>query len=366
MNFYPELTQSIFLQLARLLTNSGDIFQNGCDLTAYLFTDYHEAVCVKPISREDVIREAHFDLFEPDIPAPYPGVILFHGSSPAFSDSMIERKNIFLKNGFAVMIVDSFTHTRVYEDCQSIGTHCAGLSHSNKYLFMPPDQCPAIADTSKINREITRAFLSWASEGKIMLPGERTHEFFEAIQTMRKHPHIKADQLTVVGYSHGGSVVLDALSLVANNLPPPGGKHLPENPLEGVNSAIVYYPNCRPGCYFEDLRSTPDIPVLMLLADHDELVSPTLCQEVVDDINQRKEARFITTARFDGGHAFDMTEYPEFDETLKNEAYNHTLSFIKHNLNECQVPEVIPPSYWKLMSEIYSSPYIHEEFDCLF
>ena len=202
------------------------------------------------------------------------------------------------------------------------------LDHSYKHLFMPPDQCPAAADNSKINREIIRAFLSWATEGKTMLPGERTHEFFEAIQIMRKHPRIKADQLSVVGYSHGGSVVLDALSLAANNMPPPGGSRLPENPLEGVNSAVVYYPNCRPGCYFEDLRSIPDIPVLMLLAEHDKFVSPTLCQEVVDDVNQRKEARFITTMSFDAEHAFDMTEYPDFNQTLKDEAFkSHTLVY---------------------------------------
>ena len=70
MNIYPEFTQSLFLQLTRALTNSDDVYQNGCDLTAYMFTEYHEAACVEPVSREDVIREARFELFEPDIPAP--------------------------------------------------------------------------------------------------------------------------------------------------------------------------------------------------------------------------------------------------------------------------------------------------------
>lgn len=329
MNFYPELLQRFLLYVTSVCTGSNDVFLNSCALTNHLFTEYHEAFCLPETSREDIIRKAHFNLFEPDIAPPYPGVILVHGSSQAYSESMLDRKNLLLKEGFAVMIIDSFTHTRIYEYCQKPGNHCSKTPYFWHPFYIPADQCPATINMDKVNQETLQTFLDRVVEGMTLMPAERTHELFEAIQMMKSHAHIKPDQISIIGYSHGGSVVLEALSLAAKNMSPPGSTTLSGASLAGVNSAVAYYPNCRPGSYFENLRATPNIPTLLVLADRDEFVSPDICQEVADDINQRKSARFITTVRFDAQHAFDMKEYPGFNELYKSRVISETLYFIK-------------------------------------
>lgn len=334
MRFYPEWVQSVFLQCARMMSDTGDIYDGACLLTAYLFNEFHESVCLDRVSPEEISRETQFKIYLPYGKSPFPGVILFHGSSPAFSDSMLQRKRFFLDQGWAVMIANSITHARASDFCSS-------HQHEEDDQASSDEQC----DSLPVTINCMQRYLDNISQGYTLTPGERALDFYEAVKVMRKHPDIDANRLSVVGYSHGGSVVLEALTLAANNLTPPGGQQLPDNPIRGINAASVYYPNCRPGMYFEHYRQMPDIPVQVILASQDEEVLPEICEEIVNEINQNDLKKKMHVHYFDGAHAFDMTEYPGYNSTFRHKVQTKTADFIRQHLDQCPKPEIIPPTF---------------------
>ena len=339
--FSIEAIQGVALQVVSLITSSDDVFENSCYLTRFLFPEYHEAVCVSVVTDEEITRETDFHIFFPkNSSPPYPAVLLVSGSSPVSSATMNERRELFLEQGFAVMVLDSFTPHRILEDCFRNDVPCntyQKLSGNHWNHSQPlPVSCPAINLFHEHNQAYISAFLSRITLGYTLLPAERTHDLFKALEILRQHGKIDRNRLVIIGYSHGGSVVLEALTLTGNRRPPPGDKHFSESrhSLEGVTAVISYYPNCRPGTYFERHGNMAEIPVLAILARYDEYVRSELCQQAIDSTNQYLGYQGIRTLMFDNFHAFDMKEYgAAYDPQSKKLAADKTLKFIREHLD---------------------------------
>ena len=141
----------------------------------------------------------------------------------------------------------------------------------------------------------------------------------------------------VIGYSHGGSVALEALTLSEKQLPPPGDKTFSreEHSLDGIRAVVVYYPNCRPGMYFHWHSQIRDIPLQFHMALNDEYVRPDLCDAVISRIRQHPRFSKLSTLYYDARHAFDMKEYGDaYNEHSKQTSITHTLEFIRETLDK--------------------------------
>ena len=334
MKIILELFQGALLQVVGWMTSSDDVFEAGERITRHVFTEYHQAVTVRKSRWEKVHKELQYRVRMPQGQPPFPGVLLFHGSSPAFSQSMLKRTNTLLANGYAVMTVNSFTRKRCLDD----------FFHSAE----PPDayqaHCNVTDASSSRVPALMQAYMNRVTKGYTLLPAERTQDFFAALEVMRKDPGVDSSRLSVIGYSHGGSVVLEALTLARIGKPPPGLDTLPETALDGVNAAIAYYPNCQPGTYFHWSASIVSIPTLMVLANQDEFVTPYFCRRTAQTINNEFGKRMIELLSFQNKHAFDMFEYPEaFDPASAETVTENTLTFIEKNLDTCPVPDKTDP-----------------------
>ena len=173
-------------------------------------------------------------------------------------------------------------------------------------------------------------YLDRVTIGATLSPTERVHDLYEALYLFRNDVKVDADNLALVGYSHGGSVVLEALTLTGNKIPPPGDDvfHSKEHSLKGVRAATVYYPNCRPGTYFEQHAEIEKIDLQVHLAEQDEYVRPDLCQSVIDRFDLPPDSIRLQVHYYDEKHAFDMKEYvAAYSEKSKNLAFGRTLQF---------------------------------------
>ena len=320
-----EYSQYIFLLLASLLTPSGDLYDAACRGTNLLFREYHQGLCPEARSWDDVRQSLDYKFFFPSAgqhgEESWPVVILMHGASSAHSLSMVKRRQFFLEQGFAVLIPDSFTPGRVM----------AGLPDDGRDLYAPQSLGNA-AFTHRDDRH--RRFQDRVTQGYALLPAVRAPDVHVALDIARNNPRINSKAIYMVGYSHGASAALEALTLHTLNKPAPGMESpAPGNNLEGIQSVVLYYPSCRPGNYFPWHKVWPSIPTLMIMGTRDELCGLENCQLVNRVINQNAGFEVIEELLVEGDHNFDMEEFPqEYDVAAEQKARSKTLDFIsRHN-----------------------------------
>ena len=319
-----EYLQYLLLVAMSWMTPTGDLYDSACLLTKYLFREYHEGVCPKPLTWEKVQAELEYEFFYPSTGhfAPYPLVILVHGSSSANSVTMQKRRAFFLQLGYAVMVPDSFTEPRVK----------AGLALplQKKGLYAPGASAPDIFTDSAAYQKQVDLFYERVSDGHAFLPAVRAADVFVALDAARKNPRIDSNGISIVGFSHGASTVLEALTLAELGKPLPGMKRLPKERLAtGVRSIVLYYPSCQPGHYYAWHSVWPQIPTLMILGSQDELCRPGNCQAINRTINQRVGFPLIQVVMYNAPHNFDMEEFPkDYMPEYEKRALMDTLRFI--------------------------------------
>lgn len=346
-----EFIQGLALYILSWYHYESDVYKSACHMTRMMYPQYADIACLDNISNEEVRREISTPVFYPDAEPPFPGIILVSGSSPAMSESMIERKDFFLERGFAVMILNSFTRARILEDCFKEDAPCSTFLELTKQYknnsALLHFQCPTtehlIIDSQQ--HLMTQNYLQRVTKGATMSPAERVHDLYEAMTILRRDKKVDSSNLALVGFSHGASVILEALTLTKNKIPPPGGQIFSpkEHSLEGIRAAVVFYPNCRPGTYFQRHAAIEYIDFQIHQANHDEYVRPELCYSVICRIDRNTEFKKLKIHYYDDKHAFDMKEYGDaYNEQSKHLAYQRTFEFIRLALDpkyqyECTV-----------------------------
>lgn len=318
------------ISLATYLAPMSEFSERICIVATYFFPEYRESACVEPNNWDNVHRESDVHLEYPKGKAPFPAVLLLHGSSDALSESMIRRKKEFLSAGYAVMIVNSFTDDRYLEHCFRGVSPCDYMPRNRERLISEVlPVCPASLD-KQAHMALHQGYIDRVAVGHALLPWERAADFYAALKQLKNDTSIQADNIHVAAYSHGGSTFLDAITIAYNNLILPGFDALQDNSLAGIRSAAVYYPNCAPGTYFHWFQSTPlQLPVLIILASDDGVVKPEECEQAVSRMNSRTGSASYTLKWFDNRHGFDMVEYPDaFDPVSQKAATEVTLAFI--------------------------------------
>ncbi len=152
----------------------------------------------------------------------------------------------------------------------------------------------------------------------------RAADVFAAIALARADARLDADRLYLVGWSHGGWTILDALSYVADGETPPGLEALPTAPLSGVAGALVIYPYCGPITRIDEAALPDSPPVFAILAQNDSIASPEACEAILAR-EKAAGAPVEWVLRPGLTHAFDAPDQPpdprmEFDPKAAAEA----------------------------------------------
>lgn len=137
---------------------------------------------------------------------------------------------------------------------------------------------------------------------------ERAADVRAAIALAAAEPGIDAQRLALIGWSHGGWTVLDALSFSAENRAAPALTDV-EPGLPGVQLAIAFYPYCGFLAHHDTNPLDGTIAVYAVLSGSDQVVPTQAC---VDVLSQAKSAgQPVEYEVWDGlSHAFDEPNPP--------------------------------------------------------
>lgn len=99
-------------------------------------------------------------------------------------------------------------------------------------------------------------------------PQVRTRDVVRATNWLAEQPHIESAKMALIGWSHGGSTVLAAVSAAR------------PAPKVEFKTAIAFYPGCRG--YFESERWSPRVPVTILIGAIDDWTPAAPCKALAD------------------------------------------------------------------------------------
>jgi dienelactone hydrolase len=136
--------------------------------------------------------------------------------------------------------------------------------------------------------------------GLRMRGGERADDVFAALEQVRADPRFDAGQVALIGWSHGGWTILDAMARAAGR---EGAS------LAGVRAAVLLYPYCGVLTQADTAPIGAEIPVSMTLAGRDRVVSAQACRDLA--AARRAEGATLTVIEEPGlTHAFDAEDQP--------------------------------------------------------
>ncbi|MFG5860587.1 dienelactone hydrolase family protein [Metapseudomonas sp. CR1201] len=230
----------------------------------------------------------HLSLFTPEGSGPFPTVLVFHGCNGQSALFMRNVKSWLLIAGYAVMFVDS---------------HAA------------------------------RGIKDWrpVCDGKRLWGNERAIDVYAALALARRNPAIDSERLALLGYSHGGWTILDALSYdgsAGHGFPATG-----KGALAGVRGVITYYPYCGfPAHLREGLGHSP--PVLVFLGGKDHITDHQQCLSTLGQLAGEN----LELVQYDNAdHVFDQrSDLNTYQPGPARDAQRRALAFLGENLGPAQ------------------------------
>lgn len=203
--------------------------------------------------------EPHMQVLLPQGDGPFPTALLLHGCG-GVDEFSVPRAQPLVDRGFAVIIVDSNNPRSLH--------------------------------------------WTMTCDGRALLGNQRAADVLVALEYARSLPEVDPQALFLVGFSHGSWTALEALYF-GDDLPP-GLTDSPGHHFDGVRGIVAWYPYC--GFITEFRRGwSSDIPVLMLLADEDEITDPRPCETVArQQAAAGHPVSYITYPAI--SHGFDMND----------------------------------------------------------
>ncbi len=194
---------------------------------------YRDAIAIQDRSFAELreLLEPHYTWYLPGTPEPAPAMVFIHGCGGLHEPTLRQARSA-AELGYVALVLDSHT--------------------------------PRGIDWQK------------NCDGRVLWGQERAADVFVALASAREHPAVDPDQLFLVGYSHGSWTALEALAL--GDQLSPGLLDSPGRHWDGVQGIVAWYPYCGGGASFTVPWEHP-VPVLMLLAEEDEITAPEPCAE---------------------------------------------------------------------------------------
>jgi dienelactone hydrolase len=201
----------------------------------------------------------HGTLYRPDGDGPFPAVVALHGCGgivhrPAMQSQLYsEWANLLVAKGFVVLFPDSF-------GSRGLGPQC---------------------------REQKR---------KVHASRERVADANAARRWLQTQSYVRADRISLLGWSNGGSTALWAVRPTA----------APHNDGADFRSAIAFYPSCR---RLHATAWSARVPTLILAGGADDWASAAVCQQMVAGAHGRSARAEIVV--YPGAyHEFDRANSP--------------------------------------------------------
>lgn len=137
----------------------------------------------------------------------------------------------------------------------------------------------------------------------LRMPGEeRAHDIFAALDMLRADERIEADRLALIGWSHGGWAILDAMAIAQAGEAPNGA-------LAGVRGAFVIYPYCGFLSVADTHPLGDDIALTVLNVGRDRVVNAQACRDMVA-ARQAEGTPITVIEEPELTHAFDAQDQP--------------------------------------------------------
>jgi dienelactone hydrolase len=210
-------------------------------------------VLPRPDALQPILRP-HDSVYRPAGEGPFPALILLHGCAG------VRRKDTqwaeaFRQQGYVALVVDSLSGRGIttWEERRRI---CLGLD-------------------------------LWGST--------RSGDLLATLAHLRSMPDVNAERIGVVGWSHGAWAALDFLASASGDM------------AHGLRAVVAFYPYCGIASRARWRGFALDVPVLMLLAEADSIVSPGSCLSLAEGQQQRGRP-VIAKLYPEVGHAFDWRE----------------------------------------------------------
>lgn len=159
---------------------------------------------------------------------------------------------------------------------------------------------------------------------QILTGAERGGDLAVALAAMARTPDIDTSDVVLLGASHGGWTVMEFMQLATQGTaPPPGLTAWPAPPaqlLAKVGRVILLYPYCGLISNAASANWPADVKGLMILADQDRIVNPTLCQRMAVALRgQGADLQVQVIANAD--HGFDQKERSSLSPLEFNQTY---------------------------------------------
>ncbi|RRJ82480.1 dienelactone hydrolase family protein [Aestuariirhabdus litorea] len=222
---------------------------------------YRHALFVAPQSLAQVAEqlEPYYQLFTPSGEGPFPAVAVFHGCAGPEPGLSLSRATWLNQQGYVALLVDSYSGRGLRAD------------------------------------EVCSGHRLWGNQ--------RVNDVHAALAYLRTRPQVDPQRMALMGYSHGGWTVLDALAY--GDKRPMGALEPQPDGLLGVKAVVAYYPYCEFPAHFATGWQV-SVPVLGLLAGQDSVVDVQACLSLFD----RQQV---------GGAALEYELYPAADHVFDGE-----------------------------------------------
>ena len=230
----------------------------------------------------------HLRLFTPAGEGPFATVLVFHGCSGQRQTLLDSVNDWLLPAGYAALFVDSHA-ARGIDDWRPV---CAG---------------------------------------KQLWGNQRALDVYAAIELAAQLPRVDGQRLALLGFSHGGWSILDALAYggeAGHGFSAPGRQGL-----QRIKAAILYYPYCG---FPAQLRRhmNPQPPQLMLLAGKDHITDHQQC---LDALQQLQPGAIQVKRYAHADHGFDhLSDLATYQPQLAKDAQQQARRFLHSHLGPAQ------------------------------
>jgi dienelactone hydrolase len=220
-------------------------------------------------------------LFAPTGTANHAAVVMLHGCAGAYarSGALNARHQMWgdylAQQGYVVLMLDSFTPRGVQELC-----------------------------TTPIKQ-------------RTLKEADRRGDAYAALRYVQQLPGVQRERVGLLGWSHGGGVVLDAM-----------GSPPPEVP--GFQAAVAFYPGCSARTKAADAFH-PYAPLLLIMGDADDWTPAAPCKALTATVQAR-------------GEPMQMVSYPDTFHDFDNPALKtaHVRKEVPNGVNPGQGVTVAP------------------------
>ena len=248
---------------------------------------YARALFPEERTREAVsdLLSPWYEIYRPEGDGPFPTVLLFHGCGGPQPEISRPRGEWLRDNGYVAILVDSFSGRKLTA------------------------------------RPVCKGHALWGNE--------RVVDVRAALSHVRQLPYVASDRLALLGYSHGGWTVLDALAYGPD--PVHGSNDEDGQALDGVRAVAAYYPYCGFPARFRSEWAVKQ-PTLVFLAGQDTVIDTAECVDVFDRYQANDypvETRFFPGVE----HVFDApSAMNSYDLAAAKAAEIRLLKFLEDNL----------------------------------